>query len=697
MLAALVLAVWEPLVARQGVAPPARRYDTVIARDTFGVPHIFERTDADVSYGVAYAHAEDDFATLQEVVAMSRGRLGALTGKEGAATDYALALLGARETVDRDYDKQPADVRALLDAYAAGLNRFAAQHPGEVQLKRLFPVDGRDIATGFVLRSPFFFGLDKVLGALAKDQPLPPESAGAVPDTPDPAVLAPAGEGNLNGSNGFAVAPRRSTDGWTRLLSNAHQPWRGQVAWYELVVHSGQGWNFAGATFPGVPYPLLGHNEHLGWTNTVNRPDMVDVYRLATNADASAYRFDGRWRALERHRVWLPVRLWGPFVLPVPRTVYRAVQGPVIVNRSGAFAIRYGGADQLRMVEEYHRLTRARDLAGFQHALAMQGVPGTNFIYGDATGHIGLFYNASFPRRRGGFDYRHLLPGDTSRDFLPGTVPWSAVPRNLDRASGFIVNANNTPFQVAGAGSEMNPAAWSPLLGIETDSTNRATRAIELMGASRAIGEADLLRIKFDTGVSRQGWAARWFADLLTAKVGGDARRAQALLAGWDRTLDGRGRADALAAMLMRAGQKWHYQRLPEADPAAELTTAATYLQSHFARLDPPLGSVLRLRHGAVDLPMDGGPDVLRAASTWDEAPDGRLVVNHGDSFVLLVGWDRAGRVRSRSIQPYGEATTRPASPHYSDQASLFVQHRLKPVWFNPAELCAHVERVYRP
>ncbi|MFX5344500.1 penicillin acylase family protein, partial [Acinetobacter baumannii] len=76
-------------------------------------------------------------------------------------------------------------------------------------------------------------------------------------------------EGNRNGSNGFAIAPRRSSDGHTRLISNSHQPWRGQVAWYELVVHSKQGWDFAGANFPGAPYPLLGHNKTLGWTNTV--------------------------------------------------------------------------------------------------------------------------------------------------------------------------------------------------------------------------------------------------------------------------------------------------------------------------------------------------------------------------------------------------------------------------------------------
>ena len=273
------------------------------------------------------------------------------------------------------------------------------------------------------------------------------------------------------------------------------------------------------------------------------------------------------------------------------------------------------------------------------------------------------------------------------------------VPRNVDPRSGFIVNANNTPFQAAGAGSELDPRAYSPLLGIETDTTNRGTRAIELMAADPAMGEADLDRIKYDTGVSRRSWAARWFADIAAVDPRGerDLAEARRLLARWDWNFDGRGPADALAALLMRAGQKWHYQRLPEADPRTELRTAAAYLTNRFGRLDPPLGTVLRLRQGAVDLPMDGAPDVLRAASLWDEAPDGRLVVKHGDSFVMFITWDRRGRVASRSIQPFGAATTRPGSAHYADQAPLFVAHRTKPVWFSPHDLAAHVERVYRP
>ena len=693
LLVAIALATWEPLTATRAAPPPARKYDTVIARDTWGVPHVFGRTDPDVAYGIGYAHAEDDFSTLQEVLAMTRGRLGAISGADGAKTDYVVHLLGARATVDRDYDGQPADVRALLDGYASGLNAYARRHPGEVKLAKLFPVNGRDVVVGFVVRSPFFFGLDGVLGALAGGKPLPRESAGPAPDAPDTTPVGPNGE--QNGSNAFAVAPKRSADGWTRLISNSHQPWRGGVAWYELVVHSGQGWNFAGATFPGAPYPLLGHNETLGWTNTVNRPDLIDVYKLTTNGDR--YRYDGQWRPLERRRVWLPVRLWGPFVLPVPRTVTRAVQGPVIEGEAGAFAIRYAGADQLRMVEEYYRLTRARTYDEWNRALAIQGVPATNFIYADARGNIDLVYNAMFPNRKPGHDYAQVLPGDTSRNYAAGTVAWGVVPQNRNPASGFLINANNTPYQAAGTGSEL--PAQPPLLGIETDTTNRGTRALELMGADGSISEAELERIKYDTGVSRRSWAGRWYADIAAVDPRGDRRLAdaQALLRRWDWNFDGRGPADGLAVLLMRSGQSWHYTRKPEADPRAALSEAAAFLSEHYGRLDVPLGTLLRLRQGKVDLPLDGGPDVLRAASLWDETKDGRLVVKHGDSFLMFMAWDRQGRVRSRSIQPYGAATTRPDSPHYADQAALFARHGTKPVWFRPAELRGHVERVYRP
>lgn len=693
---AIGLMVWEPLTAARATPPPAMPRDVEIVRDRFGVPHIFGRTDADTAYGLAYAHAEDDFDTLQEVLAMSRGRLGALNGAEGAETDYVAALLDVEGTVARKYDVQPADVRALLDGYAAGLNRYAETHPGEVRLARLFPIEGRDIARGFVLRSPFFFGLDSVLEALVKGEDPPPQQARFAP-LPDAPSITPAGPAALEkGSNAFAIAPRRSADGATRLVSNSHQPWRGGVAWYEAVTHSQQGLHFAGALFPGMPMLAMGHNRVLGWTNTVNRADLIDVYKLVLDEAGESYRFDGAWRTLETRRVWLKVR-FGPFVLPLPQTVRRSVHGPVIVNKQGAFAIRYAQPDDLRNIEQYYRLTKARNWEEWSRVMAMQAVPATNFIYGDASGRIALVYNAAFPNRRPGFDYAKVLRGDISANLTPGTVPWRAIPQLVDPPSGYIQNANNTPWVTAGPGSELTPSAWPPLLGIESDMTNRAQRAIELLEADRQITAEEIEVIKFDTAVSRASWARPWFASIDRIQVGGRLARAQALLRRWDWNFDGRGPADTLAALLMRAGNRGHYRRRPFDDPKTELAIAAGFLLHHYGRLDVPLGQALRLRQGAVDLPLDGGPDVLRAMPLWDVADDGRLAARHGDSFTMFVEWDRQGRVRSKSIQPFGSATTRPASPHYADQARLFAGKRFKSVLFEPAALRGQVERRYRP
>ncbi|MEZ5710055.1 MAG: acylase [Blastomonas sp.] len=699
VLLALFGLFWEPWSATSAKAPPARAWDVEIVRDDYGVPHIFGKTDADVAYGVAYAHAEDDFSTLQEVAAMTRARLGAMIGEDGAKIDYVAHLLDVQGTVDRHYDALPGDVRALLDAYAAGLNHYADKHPDEVRLSGLFPLNGRDIAAGFALRSPFFFGLDSVIAPLVAGEELRKEGGPSLSAETKTAWLTPIGpEPDMNGSNAFAVAPGRSSDNVTRLISNSHQPWRGGVAWYELVVHSEEGWDFAGATFPGSPYPFLGHNRTLGWTNTVNRPDLVDVYRLEMNAEGTRYRLDGKWVPLESRKVWLPVKM-GPFVIPVPRTVHRSAHGPVIISDKGAFAIRYAGIDDLGMLEQYYRINKARNFDEWQQAMAIQGVPATNFIYADAEGNIALFYNALFPDRKAGADWRTILPGDRSDLIWQGPVAWDAVPRLVNPGSGYIMNANNTPYVAAGPGDELDRADYSPLLGIEDDMTNRASQAIKLFEAEGQISREALERIKYDTGYDPDGYAGEWMKLMLEADTGGDSqlKAAQKLLAQWDWQMDGKGRGDALALTLMRPAMRNSYRRQAPPDPVEEMRLAVDHLTKYFGGLDPPLGDVLRLRQGKVDLPLDGGSDTLRASTLWDVEADGRYAVRHGDSFIMFIEWDSQGRLSSRSIQPYGAATTRPQSPHYADQAELFVKHRTKPVYFTPEQLKGHVERRYRP
>ena len=712
LLIVVALASWEPFFAEQpGPPPPPRKYAADITRDEFGVPHIHGRTDPDVAFGVAYAHAEDDFSTLQDVVAMTRGRYGAIAGQDGAGVDFAYHWLGARQTAHNHFAELPSDVRLVLDAYASGLNRFAAQHPGEVKLARLFPVNGEDIAAGFALRQPFFFGLDRVLGPLAKGEPMLPEhgpslTGTALPDAvhgggdqvaPDPAMPLPLPMGAVaesSGSNAFAISPQRSGDGVTRLFSNSHQPYRGGVAWYELEIDSDSGWHFAGATFPGSPYPFLGHNENLGWTNTVNRADLIDVYKLEVDGDASHYKLDGQWRPLEKHRVWLPVR-FGPLVLPIPRDVWRAAQGPALVTPQGAFAVRYAGIDNIQSLEQYYRITKAQDFAQWQTAMALQGVPATNFIYADKAGNIGDWYNAEIPDRKVGPDWRHAVSGTDSSLIWQRPIPFSAYPHLINPASGFLFNSNNTPLVAAGPGSELNPAMIPAIWGVETDMTNRARRAVKLLAEPGPISRDRLLAIKFDTGYERAGYVALMLDGIAKLDLRGDPQlaKAQALLGTWDLKADGKGPADALAVMVLEEGMSASYGLRPMPDPKAELAKAASHLMKYFGRLDPPLGEVIRIRQGSVDLPDDGGGDTLRAATSWNVDPDGRLSIKHGDSFVMLIEWGKDGRVHSESIQPYGAATTRPNDPHYGDQAPLFVAHKFKPVWFTRADVAAHAVR----
>ena len=499
----------------------ARTYDARILRDPFGVPSIYGTRDADVAFGVAYAHAEDDFATIQEVVATSRARAGALLGTSGAPLDYAMHLLRVRETVAAkartDLD---AATWALLQGYAAGVNAYAADHPAELRavVRDLLPVVPEDIIAGFVLRSPFFYGFDQVLARLIGGRPIP-------------------GTWDDKGSNAFVVAPSRSGDGTTRLLSNSHQPWTGPVAWYELRVHSREGLHFAGATFAGSPVPFLGHNATLGWTNTVNKPDLVDVYRLRLKPDdATQYWFDGAWRALERRRVWLKVKI-GPLLVPVPKMVERSVHGPVVRNDSGAFALRYAGMDDVRQVMQYYRLVRARTWDAWRDAMRLQAIPATNFLYADATGRIAYVYNGLFPRRAAGAERDRIRRGDTSEVVWTGVVPFDSIPQLVNPPSGYLFNANNTPFFATSATDNLSPESVPTWMGVErTAMTNRAYRAFALLDTAPRIDRALLLRTKFDVAYQLdRGWAKRAMAAIRAADTArsADVAEARRLLLGW--------------------------------------------------------------------------------------------------------------------------------------------------------------------
>jgi penicillin amidase/acyl-homoserine-lactone acylase len=674
-----------PEPARAALIAQAAHYHARIQRDHYGVPHISGPTDPDVAFGLAFAHSEDDFATIQQAALIARGQLAAVEGAKGAVTDYLVRLLKVGETVASQYDTVlPADARAVLQAYADGVNYFAALHPEKVA-QGLLPMTGRDVAAGFVFRTPFFYGLDHVIGKI-------------MAPAPKPTQVAMLMTGSLPiGSNGIAVAPSKSADGATRLLVNSHQPYVGPVAWYEAVLDSGEGWHVAGGFFPGSPFMLHGHNAHLGWANTVNNPNVSTVYRLEVNpANLGQYRLDGQWKNFEQGDAAIRVKIFGPLIWTVHRPLLWSVQGPVLKTDHGMFAVRYAGMGEARQSLQYYRLNKAANRDEWLAAMRLQALPSINYIYADDKGNIGYVYNGQFPARAEGRDWDQIQPGDRSDLIWQGYLPFERVPQVWNPKSGYVFNSNNTPFEGTGVDDALRPSDFSASMGIQTGMTNRAYRAQETFGADAAITAEAFRAYKFDIAYSERSNVAKEIAEVIGVDAGSDndLRAAQLLLKSWDRRTNVDSRAAALAVLM--STEAAHSDSHPDVLPIDALRHAITTLKTHFGRVDPEWGQVNRFRRGNLDLPIDGGPDIYRAVYGVAQK-DGTLAASAGDTLIMFVTWDKAGALSSDSINQFGSATLDSKSPHYADQSPLFVAMKTKPVLFNQSQLNGNVEADYQP
>ncbi len=669
-LAALLLAISLGACAR---APAERQYAPSIDRDQYGVPTIHGRDDPEAAYGIGYAHAQDNFATIQLMILAARGKLGTHLGREGAPSDFLWHVLGVRESVAAGYERELSpEFRAILEAYAAGLNAYAAEHPREV-LAGARHVSGRDVAAGSALTLPLFWGFERTLGVVANQESRPC------------AVQTASAESIDWGSNAFAVAPSRSADRHTRLIVNSHQPWAGPVAWYEAGVESDTGWRMHGGLFPGSPFPVLGTNGVLGFAATVNLPDLADLYRLTTDdAHRGQYFYDGQWRRFETRTIWLGVKM-GWFTLPVPRTLHYSVHGPAFETADGWVAVRYAGAGEIRALEQFYRMGRAENYDQWREAMAMRAIPSFNFLYADQTGRIGYFYNAILPRRAAGYDWSGCVRGDTSANL------WAMddrldPPQLVDPRSGWIASSNGAPWFTTDESANMSPADFPEAAPfIETYITNRGYRAVEILSPLRSISDEQLLAAKFDVTSSEHSRTVEMVNFILAADVSNDAGLAeiQAMLRGWDRRAANDSPAAALVGMAFIPLYNARREGRPMPDPLSTVRAAAVHLRTHFGRLDPPLGEVLRLRRGAIDLPLEGAPDALRALR-WTADPDGRLRADFGDGLMMVMDWAPDGTLSTRVIHQWG-ASEHPESPHYNDQSPLFALREWRTLPPSPA------------
>ena len=654
-----------------------------IARDKWGVPHIFAKTDAEVSYGLAWANAEDDFKTMQLTMLAGKGMVGKLKGKDGASIDYVVALLHCREVVEEQYDKTLSpEYKALIEGYVAGINAYAAKHPEEVLLKGSFPTNTKEYMTSIVLSLSVISGVDGVLQKIFSGK------------------IKTLDDFKTGGSNAFAISSSKTTDGSAYLAINSHQPLEGPVAWYEAHLCSEQGLNILGGLFPGGPVVFHGVNENLGWAHTVNYQDKIDVFQLEMSPNKKKqYRFDGNWEILEEKTVKLKVKI-GAFVLPIKKTAFWSKYGATVQTKQGTFSLRFGANQDIRGVEQWYRMDKARNFSEFYKAMQMTAIPGFNTIYADK--HDTIFYvsNGKIPLREQGYDWQNTVQGNTSKTLWTSFHPLKDLPQYVNPASGYLVNTNHTPFNATGVKNNLQAKDFDPTMGYETKNNNRSTRFQELISQYEKLSYEDFKRIKYDNQLPEK---LHFPIDVealfqLNPVENADIQALIETLKTWNRKADVDSKGAAVFLIVLNylgeeANKKGEV--ISKEESIAALRHANTYLKQYFGRTDITLGDLQKLVRGDVEKPSWGLPDVITAMYS-KSYKDGKLKVMAGESYIELVKFPKNGLPEIESVTNFG-ASGHADSTHYTDQMDMFLNKQTKKMTLDKAEILRTAERVYSP
>ncbi len=669
-----------------------------IARDSFGVPHIFAKTDAEVAYGLAWATAEDDIENAQFMLCAMRGLQGKRQGIPGAKIDYAIKLLGVMEYVEEHYEKEiPDDYKRVLEGYCAGANAYFAKHPEKAWFKKVFPVRPQDLVAGHMLGMALMGGIQGVVERIIDGRVLSDVSK----------------EEDGIGSNAFAFNSAKTKDGSTYLAVNAHQPLEGLLSWYEAHLCSEEGWNIIGAFFHGSPQIYLGTNEHLGWAHTTGQLDETDVFKLKMHPKKkSLYRFDGKWLKLDQKVAKLRVGLGKKhkFILTVRKKYWNSVYGPTLKTKHGVFSIRSPAMLNLTPSLQWYRMNKATNFTEFQKALEIQGLSRQNITYADKNDTIYFLSNGIIPVRNGNYDWKKVVPGDTSATLWTEYLPIDSLANFLNPECGFVFNTNNAGFEATCETQNGRLPNYNPHIGYRNEYNNRSLRFYEMMDekyANTLIDFEDFKDIKFDIQFPKRLTFKGdfWFDEMFELDetkyhdIADAIKRAKS----FDRVADTLDRNFPVMLysiyFMLKADRKIVREAETDKEKRIEffvdnLRKAQEHMIKHFGTIDVPLGKVQVLERGGKALGVAGGPDAIRAIFS-KFMDDGRLRTVVGDSYVQLVKFTKDGP-EIYSISAYG-ASSFPDSPHYDDQMEMFVKHQLKPMTLNKGEVLKKAAKTYHP
>ena len=661
--------------------PPINPFNIDIVRDSFGVPHIFAKTDPEVAYGLAWAESEDEFASMQQLLLPVKGLMGKVLGKPGAAGDYAFALFRCKEITEEKWSTlSPAFIK-YITGYVQALNHYAATYKSEVLNKNLFPITLKEFVSSSVFALTIFNGADGPLKRIFSN---------AEPDAP---------ELNKKGSNSAAVLNTKTTSGESFLLINAHQPNTGPQAFYEAHLCSEEGLNVLGGLLAGAPCILHGVNENLGWAHTVNYCDRLDEFQLQMNPEnAMQYMFDGQWTNLEVKTIKLSIK---GVPIKIKRKIYWSKYGATMKNKTGFYSIRLGANMKIGALDQWYQMDKAKNYTEFYAALNKQELSMFNIMYADK--HDTIFYinNAAMPVRNSGYNWLKTLPGNTSNTLWTNFRNIKELPQYINPSSGFLFNTNHSSFLATAAADNLKASSFAKQDGWETYNLNRSVRFIELFPQTEKLSYEQFKAIKFDKQLPAVLQYNNNIDSMFLLNENEYPQSASIIYTfkKWDK----KGNAESKGAAIFLLSYEYLKKKLKGQNPR-KITKAEAietfdyvknYLQTNFAKTDITLGDLQKLVRGKKEWPLGGFPDVL--SPQWT-APmkDGRLKSIGGDGLIMFVRFAKDGLPKIETINMYG-ASSHPESKHFDDQVEMYLQQKTKPMTLDKKEIYKNAERVYHP
>ena len=569
---------------------PGLHANVDIVRDRFGVPSISGASDLDATFALGFVHAQDRFYQMEVQRHFAEGTLSALVGGDALPIDKQMRTFGLHRAAERSLQSLNPHTRALLDAYAAGVNAWLAVHPAHRSIeldaigwrfgeKAPRPWSAVDQVTQLKLLSLLLDGnymvemvraqLLETVGAEATAEFLETEVKGTPPIVGHaearPAILrfTPGGTESFHtevgveaalelgaslraiigagigvGSNSWVLAGTRTRSGKPILCNDPHLAVRSPSQWYAARIDGGD-LHVAGMTMPGLPMVIIGRNQHIAWGLTAMAADVQDLFIETTpKGDPDHYLVGDRTIAFEKRTEMIEIA----GAQPLPFEVRTSIHGPIIQpdwQKKGPLALRWIAlAEDDTSVEALFAVGHAADWPSFREALRLVVAPVVNFTYADDAGHIGYVGPGRVPIRARG-DGSVPSDGRMIEEPWPRFVPFDELPQALDPKEGYIASANQRVVD----------SDYPYFLGKDWAPAFRAIRIRELMEAQHDVTLDDMPAL-FGDVLSVEARLLRPL--LLKAHAEGAAKDALALLQDWDARL----RADSGAALLYEAWKR---------------------------------------------------------------------------------------------------------------------------------------------